>query len=271
MEILLTIVIPTRNEAKNIVKCIDGFKKARADGWCEVLVVDNKSNDGTADLAASRGVRVIEQGPERSAQRNRGWHEAAGRYVCFMDADMRMPEATLKEIHNLISRQDCPHALWIRETRVGTGWWIKVRNFERSFYDGTCIDALRVLTKELLEKIDGFDVNITGFEDWDLDRKVLALGESVGITENALLHDEGEFSWKRHIRKKSYYSGFTNVYREKWHNDAVIRKQFGFSYRFFGVFMENGKWRRAFCHPFKMASIYLERVIVGFCWLCRRR
>lgn len=271
METLLTIVIPTRNEAKNIEKCIRGFDKARSEGWCEVLVVDNKSDDETAAIAEGCGVRVIQQGPERSAQRNRGWREAAGRHVCFMDADMRMPEETLAEIRNLITSPDCPQGLWIREERVGTGWWIKVRNFERSFYDGTCVDALRVLTKDLLEKIDGFDVTITGFEDWDLDRKVLALGAPVGITKNALLHDEGEFTWKRHLKKKSYYSGFTNVYRDKWHNDAVVRKQLGFSYRFFGVFFEKGKWKRVLRHPLMMASVYLERFIVGICWLSHRK
>ncbi len=267
MSPLLSIVIPTRNEAKNIAKCIGGFDQARAEGWCEVLVVDNNSDDETAALAEGCGVRVIQQGPERSAQRNRGAQESAGRYVCFLDADMRMPPETLAEIKGRLLSPDCPEALWIRETRVGTGWWIKVRNFERSFYDGTCIDAFRVFSKALFERTGGYDPAITGFEDWDLDRRILDLGVPVGITDNALLHDEGAFSWKRHLRKKGYYSGFTSVYRDKWHNDAVIRRQFGFGYRFFGVFLEKGKWRRVLRHPLMMASVYFERFVVGLCWL----
>lgn len=269
MDILLTIVIPTRNEAKNIAKCIAGFDRARAEGWCEVLVVDNASDDGTAALAEGCGVRVIAQGPERSAQRNRGWREAAGRYVCFMDADMRMPPETLAEIKARLLAPDCPEGLWIRETRVGKGWWIKVRNFERSFYDATCVDALRVFSRALLERTGGYDPAITGFEDWDLDRRVLELGVPVGLTDHALLHDEGEFSWRRHLRKKGYYSGFTDVYRDKWHNDAVIRRQLGFGYRFFGVFFEKGKWRKVLRHPLLMASVYLERFVVGLCWLMK--
>ena len=253
MDILLTIVIPTRNEAKNIAKCIAGFDWARAEGWCEVLVVDNASDDGTAALAEGCGVRVIAQGPERSAQRNRGWREAAGRYVCFMDADMRMPPETLAEIKARLLAPDCPEGLWIRETRV----------------DATCIDALRVFSRALLERTGGYDPAITGFEDWDLDRRVLELGVPVGLTDHALLHDEGEFSWRRHLRKKGYYSGFTDVYRDKWHNDAVIRRQLGFGYRFFGVFFEKGKWRKVLRHPLLMASVYLERFVVGLCWLMK--
>ena len=73
------------------------------------------------------------------------------------------------------------------------------------------------------------------------------------------------------MKKKGYYSGFTSVYRDKWHNDAIIRKQFGFGYRFFGVFLEKGKWRRVLRHPLMMASVYLERFIVGLRWLAARR
>lgn len=265
---ILTVVVPTRNEERNIGACIDALAPAR--DWLEVLVVDNGSDDRTAEIAQSRGVRVVVQGPERSAQRNRGWREARTAYVCFLDADMRMKAETLDEIRATISAPDAPDALYIREERVGRGWWIKVRNFERSFYDATCIDALRVFRRSLLEKTGGYDETITGEEDWDLDRLCLAAGARVALTRGALLHDEGAFSWRRHLRKKKYYSGTMNRYREKWHNDAVIRRQLGIGYRFFGVFCENGKWRRALRHPLMMASIFLERAIVGVVYLASR-
>lgn len=265
---LLTVVIPTKNEERNVGKCIDAF--STAGDWLEVLVVDNASTDETRKIAKERGVKVFEQGPERSAQRNRGWREATTPFVCFMDADMRMQPDALAEIRETISRDGAPDALYIREVRVGKGWWIKVRNFERSFYDATCIDALRVFRRSLLEKTGGYDETITGEEDWDLDRLCLNAGAKVALTEHALLHDEGEFSWKRHLRKKAYYSGTMDLYRNKWHNDEVIRKQLGLWYRFFGVFIENGKWKRAIAHPLMMASIYIERFAVGICYLMRK-
>lgn len=265
---LLTVVIPTRNEERNIGKCIDAL--AGAGEWIETIVVDNASDDRTQEIARERGVRVVAQGPERSAQRNRGWREARTPFVCFLDADMRMLPETLEEIRGRISAPDAPDALYIREVRVGRGWWIKVRNFERSFYDATCIDALRVFRRELLEKTGGYDETITGEEDWDLDRLCLAAGARVALTDGALLHDEGEFSWRRHLRKKAYYSGTMDRYRAKWNNDATIRKQLGVGYRFFGVFLENGKWRRALAHPFMMASIFLERAVVGLTYLLHR-
>ena len=268
---LLSIVVPTRNEARNIGPCLAAFDGARREGWCEVVVVDNASPDGTADIARSAGVRVIDQGPERSAQRNRGWRESSGRYVCFLDADMRMPAETLDEIRRRISAPEAPDALYIREVRVGRGWWIRVRNFERSFYDATCIDALRVFRRDLLEKTGGYDPDITGFEDWDLDIQCAEAGARTAITDRALLHDEGEFSWARHLRKKGYYAGFADGYRAKWGpRHPALRRQLGIGYRFLGVFVEHGKWRRALRHPLLMASIYLERAIVGARYLLRR-
>lgn len=266
---LLSVVIPTRNEERNIGKCIDALRGAG--DWIEIIVVDNASDDATREIALSRGVRFFEQGPERSAQRNRGWREASAPFVCFLDADMRMLPETLDEIRGRITASDAPDALYIRETRVGEGWWIRVRNFERSFYDATCIDALRVFRKTLLEKTGGYDETITGEEDWDLDRLCLAAGARVELTDGALLHDEGRFSWRRHLRKKAYYSGTMRRYRDKWDNDAIIRKQLGVGYRFFGVFLEHGKWRKALRHPLMMASIYFERAVVGATYLLRRR
>ena len=261
----LTVVIPTRNEERNVGPCIDAL--AGAGDWLDIIVVDNASTDRTCELARGRGVRVIGQGPERSAQRNRGWREATTPFVCFLDADMRMLPETLGEIRRRITAPDAPDALYIREVRVGRGWWVKVRNFERSFYDATCIDALRVFRRSLLERTGGYDETITGEEDWDLDRLCLAAGARVALTDGALLHDEGAFSWRRHLRKKAYYSGTISRYREKWHNDATVRRQLGIRYRFFGVFTENGKWRRAAAHPLMMASILLERAVVGATYL----
>lgn len=262
---LLTVVIPTKNEEANIRKCVEALQSDL--DWISIIIVDNSSSDKTCDILRSMGQPFLTQGPERSAQRNRGWREAETPFVLFLDADMRLPREVLAEIKGFISSENSPDALYIREERIGDGWWIKVRNFERSFYDGTCIDALRVFKKSLLEKVGGYDETMNAAEDWDLDRRTLETGITTAITKAPLYHDEGNFSWKRHLRKKCYYSKTMDIYRNKWQNDAVVKKQLGIPYRFLGVFTENGKWKRALRHPLMIASIYLERVVVGICYV----
>ncbi|MEI6647584.1 MAG: glycosyltransferase family 2 protein [bacterium] len=290
---LLSIIIPVKNEARNIARCIESFQEAVLEGWAEILVIDNFSTDDTKSIAESLVVRVIQQGPERSTQRNRGWKEAHGDYVFFVDADMRVPEATLREIRGRIEgtgfrvqssgfcsletgncqlpTANCSpvDALFVREVRAGASWWIKVRNFERSFYDATCIDGLRVIKRSILEQVGGYDENLFAAEDWDLDRRILSITSHVALTDGHLIHDEGEFSFSRHLRKKAYYSTNFSAYLSKWGQDAITRKQFGFFYRFFAVFFEQRKWGKALTHPHYMLAIWFERFCVGLLYLKR--
>ena len=260
---LLSIIIPTRNEAHNIAACLSPFAAAAQAGRCERLVIDNDSSDGTAELARAAGAAVYRQGPERSAQRNRGVREARGEYVFFLDADMRVPEATLREILELLARPDAPDGLYIPEIRAGRGWWGRVRNFERSFYNGTCIDALRVMRRETLLAAGGYDEALYAGEDWDLDLRFLALAPRTAITRGALTHDEGRFTLGRHLAKKRYYSGNLSYYRQKWPGHAVVRRQFSLTYRLFRVFLENGKWRRSLRRPDLLCGVWLDRLLVG--------
>jgi hypothetical protein len=155
--------------------------------------------------------------------------------------------------------------------RAGTSWWIKVRNFERSFYDATCIDGLRVIKRSILEQVGGYDENLFAAEDWDLDRRILSVTSKVALTDGHLIHDEGIFSFSRHLKKKAYYSTNFSAYLNKWAQDAITKKQFGLFYRFFTIFFEQGKWRRALTHPHYMLAIWFERFCVGLLYLKRKR
>lgn len=265
----LSVVVPTRNEIGNIAECLACFRDAAARGDVETIVVDNASPDGTAAAARAAGARVFGQGPERCAQRNRGVREALAPWVLFVDADMRVPPDTLGEILGRIAA-DRVDALYVREVRTGSGFRTRARNFERSFYDATCIDGLRVFRKSLLEKAGGFDEALFACEDWDLDRRVLALGARTALTDGALLHDERRLSLGRLLRKKRYYAGSFDAYRRKWGEDETTRRQFGFRYRFFGVFLEHGKWRRVLRHPLLFAGVMAERIAVGAVFLFAR-
>ena len=270
--ILLSVIVPTRNEERNLNACLRCFDKAKENGWCETIVVDNASADATPDIARKAGARLFEQAPERSAQRNRGAQEANGRFLLFLDADMRVPPETVDELYRRLTEESFADAWYIPEIRVGSGFWIRVRNFERSFYNATCIDALRVFRTDVFRSVGGYDVSITGFEDWDLDKRMLAVPFRTSILSNALLHDEGAFSLRRHLDKKIHYSHWTNRYREKWGaDDPILKKQFGFQYRFFGVFCENGKWKRLLRHPILFSGILFDRFLVGMTWLLNRR
>jgi glycosyltransferase involved in cell wall biosynthesis len=87
----VSVVIPCLNEAESIEECVTAARAALDEGGYrgEVLVVDNGSTDGSGDLAAAAGARVV-------VERRRGYGNAylaglgaaRGRYIVMLDADM---------------------------------------------------------------------------------------------------------------------------------------------------------------------------------------
>ena len=265
----LSVVITTKNEEANIANCIRSFDAFRDD--VEIIVVDNSSEDATKDIAASLGAKVIDKGPERSAQRNCGWREASSKWVIVLDADMILPEETIKEILAVVSSPDCADAYWIPEVRIGEGIRVKARNFERSFYDGTPIDALRLFKKRILSETGGYDEELkAGIEDWELDIRVLECGAKCKVLNRHLLHNEKQLTLRKMLAKKAYYSKSMAAYQSKWKGHEAIKKQFSVCYRYFGVFFGGGKWRRVVRYPILFAVTMFERIAVGFVYLLNR-
>jgi len=54
-------------------------------------------------------------------------------------------------------------------------------------------------------------------------------------------HNEAKFNLKKYFEKKRYYAKSFAAYIKKWgKGDRDIKKQFGFWYRYFGVFWKMG-------------------------------
>lgn len=87
----VTIVLPAYNEEEAIAKVIDDVKAAMSTTAYahEILVVDDCSADRTAEIAQSRGVRVVKrtvQGGSGSSRRT-GILESQGEIIVMLDAD----------------------------------------------------------------------------------------------------------------------------------------------------------------------------------------
>ena len=92
----VSVVVTTRNEAADLERCLASIRGQTLPD-VEIVVVDNGSTDGTREIAAALADIVLDQGPERSAQRNAGARAARAEYILFADADMELTPTVLEE------------------------------------------------------------------------------------------------------------------------------------------------------------------------------
>lgn len=261
----LSVIVTTRNSAAHIETCLQSIRNQSLQPH-EVIVVDNDSKDKTKLLAKKYTELVFNHGPERSAQRNYGAKKATGTHLVFLDSDMELTTGVVEEIIDTCAKD--LDALYIPEVIAGSSWWSQIRSFERGFYNSTVIDAVRAVSKVLFNKVGGFDENLTGPEDWDFDKQIRIYTKNIAIITQPLIHHEERVTLRSYLTKKGYYAQDFEKYKSKWgHDDLDIQKQFGFWYRYVGVFTEKGKWKKLLSNPFLAISMMGIRFLVGVSYI----
>lgn len=104
-----SVVIPAYNEEQYLPRLLESIEVARSNysggpAEIEVIVADNDSSDGTAEIAAAHGARVVTVQKRRiAAARNGGGKAALGEIVCFIDGDSAVHPQTFNAIDKAIS------------------------------------------------------------------------------------------------------------------------------------------------------------------------
>lgn len=99
---MISAVVLTKNEEKNIIDCINSLQ------WCdEIVVIDDFSEDRTVELLEeqkNKKIRIFGRhlSLDFAAQRNFGLEKASGDWVLFVDADERISVSLQYEIVGLI-------------------------------------------------------------------------------------------------------------------------------------------------------------------------
>ena len=204
-EPLVSAVIPTYNSEKTLEKCLKSIRD-QTYGNIEIIVVDKFSKDRTVEIAKRYGARIIYDEGERTRAKNIGLKKAKGKYVLFVDSDMELSKEVVEECVNFIESDESIGGIIIPERSVGRSFWVKVRDFERSFYVGIEVESARFFRKDLALKVGGFDEDVVFFEESTLPQKIEKLGYNVRARIRAeILHHEENFSLLKWLQKKHYY------------------------------------------------------------------
>jgi glycosyltransferase involved in cell wall biosynthesis len=89
----ISLIIPAYNEEAYIGDCLETAIKTAGRFLHEIIVIDNASNDHTAEVAQQYpGVRIVKETRRGvSFARQRGLEEATGEILAYIDADTRLP------------------------------------------------------------------------------------------------------------------------------------------------------------------------------------
>ena len=107
-----SVVIPTYNRASFIGATLESVL-AQTFGQLEILVVDDGSQDATAEVVArypdARLRYYPKENGERGVARNYGFARAQGQYVLFLDSDDRFHPEHLATLHRKIAELGAPN------------------------------------------------------------------------------------------------------------------------------------------------------------------
>ncbi len=119
-EILLSAVVITRNEERNIERCLKSLQFAD-----ELVVVDALSEDRTVAIATGLGARVIHrEWPGFADQKQFAIDQAEGEWVLLVDADEEVTEALAAEIEVALADGPGESGFRIERKNQFLGKWI---------------------------------------------------------------------------------------------------------------------------------------------------
>ena len=128
----VSIIIPARNEARNIEACVRSMLSSSYPSF-EILVVDDRSSDATHEIASrisgeDSRVRVVRAEPLPDGWFGQQWallsgsKHAGGDILCFADADTRHgPELLTRSVNAILRRHADLFSVSCRQI-FGTAW-----------------------------------------------------------------------------------------------------------------------------------------------------
>jgi glycosyltransferase involved in cell wall biosynthesis len=198
----ISVVIPAFNEARWLPLTLTRLAEAARQypAPVEVIVVDNASDDATADVAWAAGATVIQEREHNvGLVRNRGAAAATGEVFVFLDADTLVPAHFLRRVGQAMAVSDCLGGTAAVAYRPASpvmraylaGWRIVGQLF------GMVQGVAQFCRRDAFERLGGYDESQYMGEDVDFFWRLRRLARRTGGDVTLLADVEVEPSTRR--------------------------------------------------------------------------
>ena len=175
----ISVIIPTYNRATMVVEAVESVLAQEASNF-ELIVVDDGSNDDTADRLGLYGHRLRyykQSNTGVSGARNRGLELCRAPFIAFLDSDdLWLPDKLRLQHQYLVKHPE------VQICQTEEVWWRKGRRvnpkkhhqkpsgdiFRRSLDLCLVSPSAVMVRRELFETVGYFDEELPAAEDYDL-------------------------------------------------------------------------------------------------------
>jgi len=233
----VSVVIPMRNEAKILKRCLHAMEKIDyPEKLLEVVIVNDGSTDNTKDIILntkwSFNYQYIEtEGVGVSKAREIGYKKAKGDFIAFTDADCVVEKDWIKRLlepfddnvaavggPNITPDDDKPFARCVGLvlsflSKPGARYAYQGEKIHEIYHNPTCNVMYR---KSVLEEVGGFNHNLITTDDEELDYRIRKKGYKIIYTPFARVKHYRRANWKKYM-SMAYYYGLGRMQSTKIH------------------------------------------------------
>lgn len=211
----ISVIVPAFNAAATLPQTLHALTTASPPPQ-EIIVVDDGSQDETARIAESFGVRVIAQKKNigAAAAKNCGAQNAVGDILFFTDADIVPPPNAIEILQQTFDARGCDGVVGLLDENIPSkNWASQFKNLWMNFTYARFAAAPRIglfytsvaaLKRECFEQLDGFDENYRGAsiaEDTEFGQRAWGAGINIVLEPTLRVVHLKKYSWQSVLRE----------------------------------------------------------------------
>ena len=177
---LVSVIVPTLNEAENIAAAVRAARRAYGPDEVEILIVDGGSSDGTPDLVPPCE-RVLASARGRALQLNRGAEGSHGEILVFCHADSLLPAGWREAVIRALEDPRVSGGTFQTAILPATGF-VHIRNRLRFPANWRIMfgDQVQFMRRSTFDRLGGY-AEIPLMEDGEMSRALAQHGRLVRI------------------------------------------------------------------------------------------